>query len=251
MRTLLITLALFIVLAAGAVWLIKFPPTSLMTTSDDKKSQTYVPDPEAYAVTVAEIKAHRQQLADEYQQARTEEDRQKVIESARSLLDLTMPFLMRCWLGTPWDFNGTATEPGGGKIACGYFVSTIMRDAGFNVQRISLAQQPSQNIILTFLPRSKLHIKTATKYSDYMDIVRRKNHGIYIIGLDKHVGFLIYNDHGLQFMHSGGVLKKVVCETQQEAYAIEHSNYRVIGNLTANDQLIKKWLSNKPFPTHR
>lgn len=250
MRTLFITLGLFIILAAGAVWFIKSPPTSLTATADGQDLPAPVPDPETYAVTVADIKFHREKLATEYRQARTDSERQKVIGSARSLLELTMPSLMRCWLGTPWDFNGIASEPGGGKVACGYFVSTVMRDAGFDVHRIRLAQQASQNILRTFLPRNQLHIKTATEYSDYMDIVRGKPHGIYIIGLDKHVGFLVHNDGGLRFIHSGGLLQRVVDESQAEAYSIQQSNYRVIGNLTGSDELIRKWLLNTPFPTH-
>lgn len=45
---------------------------------------------------------------------------------SRIIIDSLMP----CWYGTPWDFNGCTTEPGKGSIACGYFVSTVLRDAG-------------------------------------------------------------------------------------------------------------------------
>ena len=34
------------------------------------------------------------------------------------------------WKKTAWDFNGTATKPGDGPIACGYFVTTLLRDIG-------------------------------------------------------------------------------------------------------------------------
>jgi len=237
MRSLIASLSIFAILAAGVVWFLKYPPKQ--------------PDPQTYSVTVADVKSHREKLATQYRNARTQTERQQVIASSRALLELTMPSLMRCWLGTPWDFNGTATEPGGGKIACGYFVSTIMRDTGFDVQRISLAQQASQNILLTFLPRTQLKIHTGVAYTDYMDMVRKEPHGIYIIGLDKHVGFLVHNDEGLQFLHSGGLLKRVVDESQAEAYSIKKSHYRVIGNLTASDDLITKWLLKQPFTTRR
>ncbi len=250
MRSLLITLGLFTLLALSATWLIKSPPSILQIKSKENQTPAPIPDPETYAVLIEDIQLHRNKLAQEYRKAETEAQRRQVITSAKALLELTMPALMRCWLGTPWDFNGIASVPGGGKIACGYFVSTIMQDTGFDVQRIRLAQQPSQNIILTFLPRKSLHIKTATKFTDYMHLVRNKAHGIYIIGLDKHVGFLVHNSDGLKFIHSGGVHKRVVDESQQNARAIEKSNYRVIGCLTNDDELIKKWLMNKPFPTH-
>ena len=70
---------------------------------------------------------------------------------ARLILELMMPEMMRCWLGTPYDFNGTAEKPGDGKIACGYFVSTVIRDTGFRVNRFKFAQQPSENILRTFI----------------------------------------------------------------------------------------------------
>src|ERR1700741_5295000 len=52
--------------------------------------------------------------------------------------------LLPCWYGTPWGFYGTTEEPGQGTIACGYFVTTVLRDAGCSLQRIKLAQYPSE-----------------------------------------------------------------------------------------------------------
>jgi len=251
MRALILCLLTFAVLAGGAVFFLYHPASPLAEKEVEVEAPVPIPDPETYAVTVEDIRFHREKLSKQYLAARTDAERKEVLASARALLELTMPSLMRCWLGTPWDFNGTASKPGGGKVACGYFVSTIMRDTGFKVQRIRLAQQPSQNIILTFLPRSELHIKVGVDFSDFMDSVRKKEHGIYIIGLDKHVGFLVNNDQGLQFIHSGGLLKRVVDEAQPDAYSIEASNYRVIGNISADENLLKKWLRNEPFPTHR
>lgn len=251
MRTFVASLIIFVMLAAGALWFLKHPASPLVEVPTETEAPCPVPDPETYAVTVEEIQLHRYKLAKQYSLARTEAERKQIIGSARALLELTMPSLMRCWLGTPWDFNGTASKPGGGKVACGYFVSTIMRDTGFAVHRIRLAQQPSQNIILTFVPRHKLQINVGVNYSEYMNLVRKKPYGIYIIGLDKHVGFLVHNQDGLQFIHSGGLLRRVVDETETDAYSIEKSNYRVIGNLTGNDELIIKWLIKEPFPTHR
>jgi hypothetical protein len=43
----------------------------------------------------------------------------------------------------------TSETPGRGEIACGYFVSTVLRDAGFGVERVRLAQQASERIVRT------------------------------------------------------------------------------------------------------
>ncbi|MBK1853456.1 hypothetical protein JO972_00640 [Verrucomicrobiaceae bacterium 5K15] len=250
MRFLIFFLLIFSALAGGVIYFLTTPSSPLYLQRAESEKPAPIPDPETYAVTVEEIRFHREKLSRQYQQASTEAERKEVLASARSLLELTMPSLMRCWLGTPWDFNGTASAPGGGKVACGYYVSTIMRDSGFEVQRIRLAQQPSQNILLTFLPRKKLSIRVGMDYEDFMQSMREKEHGIYIIGLDKHVGFLVHNEQGLQFLHSGGVLRRVVDENQDDAYSIQASNYRVVGNICADDAVLIKWLRNEPFPTH-
>ena len=39
------------------------------------------------------------------------------------------------WIGTKWDFNGISEKPQQGNIACGYFVTTVLRDAGLNLAR--------------------------------------------------------------------------------------------------------------------
>lgn len=208
------------------------------------------PDPSTYSVLVDEISYHREKLSKQYLHATSDSEKDQIIQSSSELLKLIMPAMMKCWHGTEWDFNGTAITPGEGKIACGYFVSIIMRDAGFDIQRIKLAQQPSQNILLTFLPKSDLEIKVGKNYSKYMDGVRAKQDGVYIIGLDKHVGFIVKTEQNLKFIHSGGIHKKVVTESEKKASSIRNSRYRVIGNLTENKELIMKWLMNEPLNTH-
>ncbi len=239
------------VVCSVAVWLCWERLETIIMGTDGSTNDTphYTPDPDTYAVLSKEMHYHRKKLARRYLAARTKEERDAVLASTRNFLELTMPELMRCWLGTPWDFNGTASVPGKGKVACGYYVSSVMKNAGFDVQRIRLAQQPSQNILRTFLPRGELDIKSGTEYHDYMESLRHKEHGIYIIGLDRHVGFLVHNADGLRFIHSGGVHKQVVTETEESARSIRESSYRVTGNLTANKELLTQWLLNKPFKT--
>ena len=84
-----------------------------------------------------------------------------------SVLEQALPAMMRCWLGTPWDFNGTAKGPGAGKIACGYFVATVLKDAGFQVDRYQLAQQPSENILRSFLPKDACDLSVGKDYQAF------------------------------------------------------------------------------------
>src|SRR5690606_907796 len=57
------------------------------------------------------------------------------------LLNEIIPY----WYGTEWDFEGHTAIPNEGKIACGYFVSTTLRDMGLNINRYKLAQQHGLN----------------------------------------------------------------------------------------------------------
>lgn len=201
------------------------------------------PQPEKYASLKEDLAIRRQRLAKRYGNAQSETERNAILQESRTLLEAVLPEMMRCWLGTPWDFHGTSQTPGEGKIACGYFVSTIMRDAGFRLHRIKLAQQASQTILRTFVDKSRTTIRVAVEYQTYLEWVASKPKGVYIVGLDNHVGFIVHNDNGIHFIHSSGSDPFcVVDEVDEQASALKKSRYRVIGNVTAEKETLKKWL---------
>lgn len=220
------------------------------TLSPRKKLQ---PQPELYQKIINQLAEEKTHLASRYAQARSAQEISAIISESCLILEETLPQMMRCWLGTPWDFNGTCQTPGSGEIACGYFVSTILRDAGFRVERFRLAQQPSQNIIGTFLPRKEMHITAGQPYSEFISETTARGPGIKIVGLDKHVAFLVIPSTlpaSPRFIHSsGGTPKCVVDEDRENATALRNSRYRVVGNLTRNDQVIHRWLTGQAWPT--
>lgn len=210
-----------------------------------------VPDPVRYQELIKELKDKRHTLARRYSQARTAQDITLIIRESRKTLNESLPALMRCWLGTAWAMNGTCATPGSGKIACGYFVSTILRDAGFRVERYKLAQQASQNIIATFLPRNEMYVRTGKAYDDFLTEVVSRGPGIRIVGLDKHVAFIVVQpDSKIRFIHSsGGSPYCVVDEDRENATALKNSQYRVTGDLTGSDDVIHRWLVGEKWPT--
>lgn len=161
--------------------------------------------------------------------------------------------MMRCWLGTPWDFNGTASRPGNGKIACGYFVSTVLKDAGFRLNRYRLAQQPSQNILRSFLPKTDCHLTVGQPYPEFVKSVAASGRGIHLVGLDTHVAFIVTSaDGSFRFIHSSGSKPWcVVDESPEHAHVLRSSNWRMLGNLTANPDVIRTWLAGKTIPVHK
>lgn len=204
------------------------------------------PDAGRYETLKKEVERWRKDLAARHAKARTAAEKDKVLAESGRFLDKVLPEMMRCWLGTPWDFNGTSEVPGDGKIACGYFVATVLRDAGFRVDRYKLARQPSQNILRSFLPREALSVKVGAPYEGYAAEMESAAPGIRIVGLDSHVAFLVTGPDGFRFIHSSGSKPWcVVEESRDRAEVLRRSNYRVQGLLTTDKALLRRWLAGE------
>ncbi|YCM45657.1 hypothetical protein V2O64_06450 [Verrucomicrobiaceae bacterium 227] len=249
---------LFFLMLGSAVflgWHFRDPIASLyqkITREPEVADLRGTPNPELYQELIQDLKAKRLVLAERYSKARTAPEISQVIKDARATLHQDLPAMMRCWLGTEWDFNGTSSKPGEGKVACGYFISTILRDAGFKVERIKLAQQASQNIIATFLSRKEMHVaRHGQPYDEFLAKVISRGPGIRIVGLDRHVAFILVNDdQSIRFIHSsGGHPYCVVDEDRDNATALQNSKYRVTGDFTHSDDVIHRWLVGEKWPT--
>ena len=234
-------------LAGGVGWWFRAPLTALWQATAGgvelglrQKSQ---PDPKTYAVLTKNLERWRIALAERYKKARNGAGRAAVEAEARSVLETALPAMMHCWLGTPWDFNGTAKGPGAGKIACGYFVATVLQDAGFRVDRYQLAQQASGNIMRSFLAKEACDLTVGEDYQAFASRVEKREPGIYFVGLDTHVAFLVVSGEDFRFIHSSGSRPWcVVDEGRAEAGVLQRSRWRMLGNLTASPAVTKRWL---------
>jgi hypothetical protein len=208
-------------------------------------------DARHYQEVVAKLEAERVKLGLRYQQATTSAQRADVVAQARNIVTGSIyQEIFPSWYGTPWDFNGTTEVPQQGKIACGYFVTTVLRDAGWRVQRVRLAQQASENIILSLT--TDLHVKRfrGVPVSDFVSAVKQWGAGLYVVGLDVHTGFIVNTGSEVFFIHSSYVEPYVVVrEKAIESRILAASNYRVLGQITADAQFIEKWLLKKEIIT--
>ncbi len=242
----LLALLLLVALGGGGLWALRVVEWEDLKVTGVPVEAKPVPDKERYEVLVADLQRWRGILAADYKKARSSEQRLAVEYDARVLLEMMLPEMMRCWLGTPWDFDGTAEEPGEGKVACGYFVSTVIRDGGFKVNRYKLAQQPSENILRTFLPSRSCRLEVGKDFELYADAVEDMEHGVYLIGLDTHVGFIVNDGNGLRFIHSSGSDPWCVVEEQRaEAEVLRKSRWRMIGCLTGEADVMATWLKGE------
>ncbi|GAA5129563.1 hypothetical protein GCM10023212_37790 [Luteolibacter yonseiensis] len=232
---------------AGTVWLLREPLANAWGKTkggvDLGFRRKFQPDPEKYGVLIKDLDRWRVDLAERHRKARNRAGREAVEHDARVILEQCLPEMMRCWLGTPWDFNGTAGEPGSGKIACGYFVATVLKDAGFRVDRYQLAQQPSENILRSFLPKESCALTIGKNYQAFAGDVAKLESGIYVIGLDTHVAFIVVRNGDFRFIHSSGSSPWcVVDEEPADAIVLQRSNWRMLGNLTGAPGVIRTWL---------
>lgn len=199
-----------------------------------------------YKETLQRIDSGRIQLSKEWKKNHDAFDWNKVDSM---LLDAVLNKITPYWIGTDWDFNGMSEIPGKGSIACGYFVSTVLRDAGVRLQRISLSQQASQQIVKTFgCTNTKKY--SDVSLSDFVAKTRAQGKGIYIVGLDYHVGFLVDDGTTLWFIHSTYVNPGTVIKEEAIHSAVLNStHYRITGKISGDQRFLSKWLSQELFVT--
>jgi len=150
----------------------------------------------------------------------------------QTLLNNIRDSLFVCWYGTEWDFNGITEEPGRGKIACGYFVTTILRDMGVAVNRIKHAQCASEEMIRAVCIKNSIRRFSNEGISSFIEKIKLDGIGLYIVGLDFHTGFILNDGEDIYFLHANYTGKKVVeKEIAMMSSVLSTSEYKVIGRV--------------------
>ena len=148
------------------------------------------------------------------------------------------------WIGTKWDYNGISETPQQGNIACGYFVTTVLRDAGLNLARTRLAQCASEQMITTLIQPKYIRRFSNVDMAIFINAIQQQGYGLYIVGLDNHTGF-IYND-GTQvyFIHSTFIgTRNVQKENAAASWVLKQSKYKVLGKLSADEKVLERWMN--------
>lgn len=150
------------------------------------------------------------------------------------------------WYGTPWDFDGYSNVPQKGQIACGYFVSTPLKHVGYNWNRFRLAQQDATTIIRRISGKNIKFYRNQSP-SEFLNNVKKLDNGLYVLGLDSHVGFLYKTTNQIKIIHSSYYGEICVMEENaQTSLALQHSNSYVLGLLNTKENL-QKWKNNTIF----
>lgn len=152
------------------------------------------------------------------------------VSSTPNLLLYLIDSLMPCWYGTSWDYNGCTTLPGKGSIACGYFVTTVLQDAGIKLNRIKLAQSPSSIIIHRLCNNIKMFCNQPV--DNLINAVKQNGQVLYIVGLDFHTGFIYCDGKEVYFIHASYYGPKcVIKEKALSSAVLIHSKYRQLGRV--------------------
>jgi hypothetical protein len=146
----------------------------------------------------------------------------------RFIVDSIIPY----WYGTKWNFYGTSEIPKSGSIACGYFVTTVLRDAGLQINRIKLAQAPSEVMMQTVCNKNSMKRFRNSTMKDFITDLHQLENGLYIVGLDFHTGFIYHENEKLHFIHSSYQIPKIVIKQNvHESAILAASKYKVIGKV--------------------
>lgn len=165
----------------------------------------------------------------------------KNIEEVKSyLFELINDSIPIYWKDTPWDFNGITQEPGKGNIACGYFITNTLTDIGFKIKRVYLAQQAS-SVMIKELTTNINYFSKISSMKDF--ILKQGTKEVFVVGLDFHTGYITKDGKDVYFIHSNYINKKgVVKELIDNSKALSESKTFMLGCLTQNNEVIKKWV---------
>lgn len=218
---------------------------SLMSESPYQKFKLYVPG--SYDAKLYDIANSRQHILKTFNETETTFGKFEMIASARfDLMDLVEKELFPHWYDTKYDFNGTTETPGEGKIACGYFVTTVLRDIGVPIERVKMAQAASETMIKNLVDEDLIQRFNKVSIKKFVYEVEKMGEGLFVVGLDTHAGFLFYDGVELRMIHSTGRKpKKVINEKAMTSPSLIRSKYKVVGKISDDEDLIKRWLYNQ------
>jgi hypothetical protein len=199
-------------------------------------------DAASYATTKADIGQLRQGLGEKLRQGDISFDQIKV-EFTNHLVNKIIPH----WYGTPWSFEGHTAVPNQGEIACGYFISTTLRDMGLRLNRYKLAQQsPIDEAKIISCGANINSVVQESPEKAFEEIDRLTQEGLHFIGFDTgHVGYLLKRKGELFLIHSNYFSPGSVCMEPLKTSRVfnSFSTFHLV-DISNNEVLIQRWLDN-------
>lgn len=151
--------------------------------------------------------------------------------------------LLPFWYGTRYSFFGQTKIPGEGAIACGYFVTTVLENLGIKLDRNRLAQLASEEMIKELVNKELIQRYSGISINEFLENIKHSGTGLYIVGLDTHTGFILFENSDIWFIHASGSFPfAVVKETASQSKSLAKSKYRIFGKISDDKKIIENWL---------
>jgi hypothetical protein len=168
--------------------------------------------------------------------ADTSADAAALAESAKKI--------MSYWYGTPWSSDGDCREPNSGHISGRYFVCSVLRDLGYRFDVERMARQDPARIVEAFCRKTDIASFTERSFGELEEYVKKAGKGVFLLGLDNHIGFIVY-DWGISFVHSNSYFpQKVMSEKARYSLKLRVSKIWVVGKLFSGD-FVKAYLEDR------
>lgn len=210
--------------------------------SDDFSKSAINGQRKNYTDILTKVELKRNDFAKRLKAAEFDDEKNAIVAEAQTYLAETMVSdIVPSWYGTGHDYSGVSNIPGEGQIACGYFVSTVLHHLGFKFNRKLLGQQNSPYILQTLSHPSIIKTSWLENYEEFIADIKAEGPGVYIVGMDRHVGFVAYDGKEIAFIHSYVTVRS---QTIQERSLLSISKWRSVGKIFGYS-LTVKWIYGK------
>jgi len=211
-----------------------------------------------YGLLLQQVTARQRELGARYAAARGAHDRSAIRDEARRfVVETLVSQVFPAWMGMPSAGGPQATaslphQPGM-YISCSYFLTAALQNAGLVLEsRTRFAQAPAAWIERALLPPGgQIHRYGNLSPEDLERRLVELGDGLYVVGLNIHVGFIVVRDRHARFVHSsytppGTVVDEPVVSSM--AIALSRSKGYWISPLFRDDRLVELWLRRQPVP---
>jgi hypothetical protein len=215
-------------------------------------------DAQRYDAFLEQVSARRAELGSRFAAARGPRARAAIRDEARRyVVETLVSRIFPAWMGMPSGGGQTATasrphEPGM-YISCSYFLTAALQNAGLVLEsRARFAQAPAAWIERALLPPGGQIYRYGNLSPEELE--RRLvglGEGLYVVGLNIHVGFIVVRGGHASFVHSsytppGTVVDEPVATSL--AIALSQSKGYWVSPLFKDDRIVEMWLRHQPVP---
>ncbi len=199
---------------------------------------------QAYELACQSVYDKQAILAQNYSEAEPYQKKQLRIEAQAVIFEAITQKILPHWNETEWDFNGVTRAPTKGVIACGYFVATILQQAGIELDRRKMGQCSSTNLVKALCDTTTIQTFRQKNFAGFWEYLSQKApDGLYIVGLDRHTGLIAKQKGKVTFTHSRKPrLAGVIFEDAGKSLTLHNSGIHVLGNVLENQRLVERWL---------